>query len=55
MSDTDRNYLSIADVVGRSYQNLRVDPASEGHDPREFDDTLKLSHARNITDRKSVV
>jgi len=49
MSDTDRNYLSIADVVGRSYQDLRVDPAAEGHDPREFDDTLKLSHARNIT------
>jgi len=47
--DTDHNYFSIADVDGATHRDLVLDPRREGHDAREFDDTLKLSHARNIT------
>lgn len=48
MTRPDRNYLSIADVDGKIIHDLRIDPSHEGHNPLDFDDILKFSHARNV-------
>lgn len=47
MSTPDRNYRSIADVDGFELTNETISPALTGENPAEFDDILKLSHARN--------
>lgn len=52
MKDTDRNFLSVADVDGRTLEDLRIDPESEGQRRDEFDDILKFSHARNVVARR---
>jgi hypothetical protein len=49
MRDTDRNFHSVADVDGRTLEDLRFDPEDEGSRAEDFDDILKFSHARNIT------
>lgn len=52
MPDRDINFHSVADVDGRIIECVRFDAAEEGGNPRDFDDTLKFSHARNIIARK---
>ncbi len=44
----DNNYYSIADVVGFELKDTTIDPRTEGIDPSNIDDVLKLSHAQNV-------
>lgn len=44
----DTNFRSIADVDGYSITNERIDPELDGLRAGDFDDILKLSHARNF-------
>ena len=45
MTAPDKNYISIADVTGKTIKNGVISPASEGIDPATIDDVLKFSHA----------
>lgn len=47
MTTPDTNYLSIADVSGKTIKGAIISPANEGIDPRLIDDILKFSHAIN--------
>lgn len=47
MTAPDQNYISIADVTGKTIKNGVISPSSEGIDPATIDDVLKFSHAIN--------
>lgn len=47
MTKPDNNYISIADVTGKTLKNCIISPSADGLDPAEYDDILKFSHAIN--------
>lgn len=44
----DVNYRSIADQQGYTLADEVIDPRADGLSPAQFDDLLKLSHARDV-------